>query len=642
MMEALEHVATLWWGWMGPMILQSSLLIIVIGAIDVVGRRLLWPQVRYALWLLVLLKLLLPPAWSLPTGIVPQLERQIAARVVLPWRQQPAAHPAGESAAEMTAAGRPAAGTPVAGQPAASNADAASVPSPGKPIAPGVTPATPAVATPARSPSWRAWAMLVWAAGLLAFAILLAVRVAALRRWHDREREGLTIPPWYHQLLVETAGRLGVGRLPAIVFSDRLLSPAVCGVAHPTMYLPREYLDRLSPEEAEHVLLHEMAHIKRGDLWLHGVGLLVQIVYWFNPLVALARRRTQHVREICTDLTVASVLRERTSGYRATLVATARRLLTESAAPGLGLLGVFEEPFRLVARLRWLEKPTWEWGRPARVIALLVAGGMIAFVLPMAGGAPASLDQSAAAPSRGAGAAGGTGEAQRFAADGPVIGEADLYVRSETRRDNYLLGFKVETKPQGIAELWISGRRLAQREGAATIIIDLEDSTLTYVSHADQSYVVADLPLDVERFMTPELLAWRRANLTAGRVQPTGREQRLLGRPSQEFLVQSWGVGATAPPVEFNVWASTDVPHDLALFREFLKWLRVIHGRTEEYTRSLQQIQGLQMRLEREFRKFPFKSRIVDEIVAIDLVEVKPSVFAPPEGYVRKERLSRL
>ena len=51
-----------------PMLWQSSLLIIVLLAFDFLFRRKLWASIRYALWLVVLVKLCVPPALALPTS----------------------------------------------------------------------------------------------------------------------------------------------------------------------------------------------------------------------------------------------------------------------------------------------------------------------------------------------------------------------------------------------------------------------------------------------------------------------------------------------------------------------------------------------------------------------------------------------
>src|SRR5215831_4489612 len=55
--------------WFWPMLWQSSLLIGVLFLIDFVFRRKLRPALRYALWLVLLVKLVLPPSLALPTGV---------------------------------------------------------------------------------------------------------------------------------------------------------------------------------------------------------------------------------------------------------------------------------------------------------------------------------------------------------------------------------------------------------------------------------------------------------------------------------------------------------------------------------------------------------------------------------------------
>ena len=51
-----------------PMLWQSSLLIALLFALELLLRRKVRPAVRYALWLVVLVKLLLPPSLAFPTS----------------------------------------------------------------------------------------------------------------------------------------------------------------------------------------------------------------------------------------------------------------------------------------------------------------------------------------------------------------------------------------------------------------------------------------------------------------------------------------------------------------------------------------------------------------------------------------------
>ena len=72
--------------------------------------------------------------------------------------------------------------------------------------------------------------------------------------------------------------------------------------------MPKGYLSKLSRRDTEHMLLHELAHIKRGDLVMHSLYMLFQIVYWYNPLLWLVRRQMHHLRELSCDGTVAKLL----------------------------------------------------------------------------------------------------------------------------------------------------------------------------------------------------------------------------------------------------------------------------------------------------------------------------------------------
>ena len=62
---AEEH----WCDWQFAMLWQAAALIAIIWIVDVCIRKWAHPQVRYALWMLVLVKLLIPPTWTSPASV---------------------------------------------------------------------------------------------------------------------------------------------------------------------------------------------------------------------------------------------------------------------------------------------------------------------------------------------------------------------------------------------------------------------------------------------------------------------------------------------------------------------------------------------------------------------------------------------
>ncbi len=405
MAELLNDMGRLWWDWTAAMFWQVGLLILLIGCLDRLIRKWAWPQLRYALWSLILVKLILPPSWSLPSSIVPELQPRVAQ--VLQWLN-PDKPPADEKPAMIAnlesqildfdlGTGLQLSSLPISG--AGGAMAVRSVPVRAYEETPyGVTTNALEAAAPqaAEMPSsvlrplssgpftWQFYALAIWFSGTLTLGTGFFLRLHRVAGRHAYEAAGASLPPSFYNHLADCSKRLGLRRIPRVIVTERLTSPAVFGVFSPVLLVPKGHLSKLSRQDTEHVLLHELAHIKRGDLAMHSLYLLLQVVYWYQPLLWLVRRHLHHLRELSCDGTVAELLRERTPAYRQTLLETARRMLAASVEPGLGLLGLFEDSNHLLVRLNWLTKPTWRYCTMKRTIVASIAVLMFLCVLPMA------------------------------------------------------------------------------------------------------------------------------------------------------------------------------------------------------------------------------------------------------------------
>src|SRR5205814_9980080 len=100
-------------------------------------------------------------------------------------------------------------------------------------------------------------------------------------------------------LVAEICQRLNVRRLPDVRLSDEAPAPFVFGAMNPTLVLARRHLVR--PDELEAVILHEIAHLRRGDMLVRYVQWLAGTLLYFWPIVAWVNRRIDLVREHACD-----------------------------------------------------------------------------------------------------------------------------------------------------------------------------------------------------------------------------------------------------------------------------------------------------------------------------------------------------
>lgn len=88
---------------------------------------------------------------------------------------------------------------------------------------------------------------------------------------------------------------------PVLTCAGQIVVPQVTGLLRPTILLPASVLSSLSAGELELILAHELAHIRRYDLWVNLLQRLAEIVLFFNPALWYLSQRISLLREYCCD-----------------------------------------------------------------------------------------------------------------------------------------------------------------------------------------------------------------------------------------------------------------------------------------------------------------------------------------------------
>jgi hypothetical protein len=176
--------------------------------------------------------------------------------------------------------------------------------------------------------------------------------------------------------------QVGIRRNVELRISQAALSPAACGLLRPKILLPASMLARLSADKLRTVLIHELAHIKRGDLWVNFAQNVLQVAYFYNPLLWLANAVVRRVREQAVDEMVLASLGDQAKGYSKTLIDIAEMAFLRPSL-GLRLIGVVESRKALAGRIRHIT--TRPFPKTARlgihgVMAVLI---IAAVLLPM-------------------------------------------------------------------------------------------------------------------------------------------------------------------------------------------------------------------------------------------------------------------
>jgi beta-lactamase regulating signal transducer with metallopeptidase domain len=293
------------------------------------------PAVLHCLWLLVLLKLVTPPLYEV--------------RVPLP-AQTPASHDSHTSAPALVLE--------------VTNADLAQVPA--------------RVETQSfASPFWNTveidWSRLlatVWLAGSAASIIIAGRRIVRFR-WvlNDAQPASEEVQEWVNEL----ASNLGLERPPTVWWTNAKLSPmvwALCKSAR--LIIPLDLWKSLDERQQSTLVVHELAHLRRGDHRVRLFELLVTTLYWWHPVVWWARRALRDAEEQCCDAWVVWTFPDAAKSYAETLVDTLD-FLNQSDQPEPLLASGFGKVRQLQRRLTMIMS-----GSTPRLVSIWGALGSLA------------------------------------------------------------------------------------------------------------------------------------------------------------------------------------------------------------------------------------------------------------------------
>ncbi|MFN4096122.1 MAG: M56 family metallopeptidase, partial [Sphingomonas sp.] len=247
--------------WMVETCIATTLLMLLVLALRKPAREQFGPNIAYALWLLPVLRLLIPPlpgAWSF-TEFLGGLTYTAEA---------PAAAPSTQAIIDQAL---------IQAQMDMAGGTAATV--------------TEASVVTVSGPSLLLVIGTIWAVGALAFLLWHIVS-------HTRFCANLMRKAEIRRTVAE--GRVHV------IETDAATGPLAFGIWRKYVAFPRDFAERYDPVERNLALAHELGHHLRGDLIANWIALVVLALHWFNPVAWRAFRAFRADQELACDALVLS------------------------------------------------------------------------------------------------------------------------------------------------------------------------------------------------------------------------------------------------------------------------------------------------------------------------------------------------
>jgi beta-lactamase regulating signal transducer with metallopeptidase domain len=179
----------------------------------------------------------------------------------------------------------------------------------------------------------------IWLPGTLVVLAVMALRIRSVRRTIGNASPA----PAACQCEVDAVARsIGLDGAPTTLVSDESISPFVWsgapwgGRGQTLLVLPADLWISLDRRARRTVLIHELAHVRRGDHRLVWLEMLVTSIYWWHPLAWWVRARFRDAAESACDTWVTSVCPDERRSYAEALVLASSILSSPTDQSGRG------------------------------------------------------------------------------------------------------------------------------------------------------------------------------------------------------------------------------------------------------------------------------------------------------------------
>ena len=212
---------------------------------------------------------------------------------------------------------------------------------------------------------------------------------------------------------------------------------------------------------------------------------------------------------------------------------------------------------------------------------------------------------------------------------------ADIKIVKMTHRDGFTMMGQNQPPSDVEQTTWIGADRMHMDQGDTATIVRADIGKLIVVNHADETYSILDLPIDLEKLLPPEMAKGFLAMMTFEvTVIPTD-EYKTIG----DWKVRLYNMTMTSKMMsaEAAMWATTGVDLDQDAYHLLHEEMVSLQPGMAAAAREMRQIKGIVIEQETVMTMMGNTTvKSSDTTVSIEELEPPTGIYEPPADYTEE------
>lgn len=296
--------------WIVKSSLIGSVIVLLIFTIKFLLRKRLSPIIIYYLWMILLIKLIVPFGPQSPISVYNIFNSSYESVNNYVINKKPVTTPTIKAIE-----------TPETGSKVVNKNDSESKPKIKKSIT--------LTGTAKTMLSYKKDYAFIWIIGMLLLGLYTLFGVIAIIRTmkFGKHNNGTDLL----QSLEQCKAEMNIKKKVNVVTTSHIASPFIYGIFSPTIIIPYKVYETIPKEQLRYILLHELCHLKRRDTIVNWIISMLKIVYWFNPIIMLGLKSMQSECELACDSEVLIYLKNTENFEYGTTIINVAKLINKKS-----------------------------------------------------------------------------------------------------------------------------------------------------------------------------------------------------------------------------------------------------------------------------------------------------------------------
>jgi hypothetical protein len=216
---------------------------------------------------------------------------------------------------------------------------------------------------------------------------------------------------------------------------------------------------------------------------------------------------------------------------------------------------------------------------------------------------------------------------------------ADIYVKTKTHTDAFAMMGQSQPAKDEVSEQWFNDDQFATIGSENSVIVDLKKNAVFIINNKQKTFIESTLPFDFAKILDPQMAQMMGQMMKMTVTTAANGQTKTVGQWKCDGYDVT--INMMMMPMKFTVWASTDVPFDLAKFQGLYTNVLKAQMRLDDASvKEMMKVKGFWILNEMNMEMMGAKMHTTNEVVEISKKTAPASAYSVPAGYTKKDKLT--